>query len=93
MISSPRPAWTLRLMQADSYQALNGVMDDWYAAVKADYRLQSSVAFKSYMKARNWAGAKGLIERTYGRSSPEHRQTLDTLGAAIRYRDSLRLKG
>ena len=93
MISSPRPEWTLRLMQADSYKALNGVMDDWYATVKADRRLLSSVGLESYMEARNWEGAKRSIERTYGRSSPELQQALDTLGAAIRYRGALRLRG
>ena len=93
MISSPHPGWALRLMQADSYKALNGVMDDWYATVKADYRLENSIGFESYMGARNWKGAKRSIERTYGRSSHEHQQTLDTLGAAIRYRDELRLRG
>lgn len=92
MISSPRPEWTLRLMRADSYKALNGVMDDWYATVRADYRLQSSVGLESYMDARNWEGAKRSIERAHGRSSPEHQQTLDTLGAAIRYRGALRLR-
>ena len=93
MMSGPRPEWTLRLMQADSYKALNGVMDDWYVAVKADYRLQGSTGLRSYMEARNWEGAKRSIERTYGRSSPEHQQMLDTLGAAIRYRGALRLRG
>jgi hypothetical protein len=93
MISSPHPAWALRLMQADSYKALNGVMDDWYVTLKADHNLQSSMGFKSYMEARNWEGARRSIERTYGRSSPEHRQTLETLGAAIRYRGALRLRG
>ena len=93
MISSPRPEWSLRLMQADSYKALNGVMDDWYVTVKADYRLQRSIGFNSYMEARNWESAKRSIERNYGRSSPAHQQMLDTLNAAIRYRDALRLRG
>jgi hypothetical protein len=92
MISSPRPAWPSRIAQADSYKALNGVMDDWYATVKADHRLQNSIGFESYMEARDWEGARRIIERTYGRSSPEDRQTLDTLAAALLCRGARRLR-
>jgi hypothetical protein len=67
-------------------------MDDWYATVKTDYRLQNSIDFESYMGARDWEGARRIIERTYGRSSPEHQQTLDTLTAALLCRGARRLR-
>ncbi len=86
MISSPHHAWALRVSQADSYKALNYVMDDWYETVKPNPRLQSSIGFESYMEARDWEGAKRSVERTYGRSCPEHQSILDTLSAAIQNR-------
>jgi len=86
MISSPQHAWALRVSQADSYKTLNCLMDDWYETVKADYRLQNSIGFESYMEARDWDSAKRSVERTYGRSCPEHRSILDTLNAAIQNR-------
>ena len=86
MISSPHRAWALRVSQAGSYKALNGLMDDWYETVRADYRLQNSIGFESYMEARDWEGARRSVERTYGRSYPEHQSILDTLSAAIQNR-------
>jgi hypothetical protein len=35
------------------------------------------------MERRDWEGAKGSIERTYGRATREHQASLDTLAAAI----------
>jgi hypothetical protein len=67
-------------------------MDDWYATVKADHRLQNSIGFESYMEARDWEGARRIIERTYGRSSPENQQTLDALAAALLCRGARRLR-
>jgi len=93
MISSPHRAWALRVSQAGSYKALNGLMDDWYETVKADHRLQNSIDsidFESYMEARDWEGAKRSVERTYGRSRPEHRSTVDTLNAAIQNRTQMK---
>ena len=86
MSSHSQHAWTLRAFQADSYHDLNCVMDDWYETVKADRRLMSSIGFESYMKARDWQGAKGSVERSFGRSSPEHRSALEMLYAAIQNR-------
>lgn len=86
MISSTREAWASRVSGADSYDALNRLMDEWYETVKADHRLQSSIGFESYMEARNWEHAKRSVERTYGRSCLEHQSTLDTLNAAIQHR-------
>ncbi len=91
MISSPHRAWALRVSQAGSYKALNGLMDDWYETVKADHRLQNSIGFESYMEARDWEGAKRSVERTYGRSCPEHRSTVDTLNAAMQNRTQMRV--
>jgi hypothetical protein len=90
MISSPSQRWPLRVSQADSYKELNCLMDDWYGTIKADYRLQNSMDFESYMGARDWDGAKRSVERTYGRSCPEHRSTLETLNAAIQNRTQMK---
>ena len=49
MISSPHHAWVLRVSQADSYKALNGLMEDWYQTAKAAHDLQSAIGFESYM--------------------------------------------
>jgi hypothetical protein len=86
MISSPHHAWVLRVSQADSYKALNCLMDDWYQTAKPDHGLQSAIGFESYMEARDWDSAKRSVERTYGRFSTEHQSTLDTLNAAIQNR-------
>ena len=91
MISSPNRAWALRVSQAGSYKALNGLMDDWYETVRTDYRLQNSIGFESYMEARDWEGARRSVERTYGRSCPEHRFAMDTLNAAIQNRTQMRV--
>jgi len=90
MMSGRRQAWALRVSQAASYKALNRLMDDWYETVKADYRLQNSMGFESYMEARDWDSAKRSVERTYGRSCPEHRSTLDTLNAATQNRTQMK---
>jgi hypothetical protein len=90
MISGPRRAWALRVSQAGSYKELNGLMDDWYETVKPDYRLQNSIGFDSYIEARDWEGAKRSVERTYGRSCPEHSSTVDTLSAAIQSRTQMK---
>lgn len=91
MIPGPHRAWALRVSQAGSYKALNGLMDDWYETVKADYRLQNSIGFESHMEARDWEGARRSVEQTYGRSCPEHRSTVDTLNAAIQNRTQMRV--
>jgi hypothetical protein len=41
------------------------------------------------MRRGDWESAKRSIEETFGRSSREHRQTLDTLSAAIHYKSVL----
>jgi len=63
--------WAIRVARAGSSQALDRLMD---------------IGFDSHMKRKDWESARRSIEQTYGRSSLEHRQTLDTLSAAIRYR-------
>lgn len=63
-MSSRRQAWALRVSQAASYKALNRLMDDWHETVKADYRLQNSMDFESYMEARDWVHA-GYVERCH----------------------------
>jgi truncated hemoglobin YjbI len=75
--------WAIRVSRVDSSAALDLLMDDWYDRVKADKGLHAAIGFDSYMEHRDWVSAKHSIERTYGRSSREHRQTLDTLAAAI----------
>ena len=46
---TPCHAWVLRVSQADSYKALNGLMEDWYQTAKAAHDLQSAIGFESYM--------------------------------------------
>lgn len=82
-MSDPIQPWAVRASRADSSAALDLLMDDWYSRVKADRGLHAAIGFDSYMERRDWASAKHSIERTYGRSSREHQQTLDTLAAAI----------
>jgi len=48
---TPCHAWVLRVSQADSYKALNGLMEDWYQTAKAAHDLQSATGFESYMEA------------------------------------------
>jgi len=71
------------MSRADSLIALDRLMDDWYSQIQADRGLQKAVGFDSSMERRDWGGAKGSIERTYGRSTREYQGTLDTLAAAI----------
>ena len=82
-MSDPNLSWAVRASRADTGAALDRLMDDWYGRVKADRGLHAAIGFDSYMECRDWDGAKHSIEQTYGRSSREHRQTLDTLAAAI----------
>ena len=78
--------WAIRVSRADSCEALDRLMDAWYEGITAEGGLQVAIGFDSHMKSRDWESAKGSIERTYGRSSRDHQQTLDTLSAAIHYR-------
>ncbi|HEY2849552.1 MAG TPA: hypothetical protein VGI97_06720 [Gemmatimonadaceae bacterium] len=90
----PRPlvfSWAVRMSRADSVGVLDGLMDDWYSQVRADRGLHAAVGFDSSMERRDWDGAKGSIERTYGRSSRDHQGALDTLAAAIQCKRMLRV--
>lgn len=78
--------WAIRVSRAVSSEALDRLMDIWFEAVTAGGNLRRSTGFDSHMKQRDWEGAKRSIEQTYGRSSRDHQQTLDTLSAAIHYR-------
>jgi len=71
------------MSRAESLVALDLLMDEWYGAVKSDRGLRAAAGFEKNMELRDWEGAKGSIERTYGRSTREHRASLDTLAAAI----------
>ena len=75
--------WAVRVSRAHSQEALDGLMDAWYEGVKAGGGVQKAAGFTSSMEARDWVGAKRTIELAYGRSSLNHRNTLDTLSAAI----------
>ena len=81
--------WAIRVSRAGSSEALDRMMDIWFEAVTAAGNLNRSTGFNSHMKRRDWESARRSIEQTYGRSSREHRQTLDTLSAAIHYRGVL----
>jgi len=85
----PHLSWAVRASRADTSAALDHLMDDWYGQVKADRGLHAAIGFDSHMEHRDWDSAKHSIERTYGRSSREHQQTLDTLAAAIQSRRML----
>ncbi|HEX4798484.1 MAG TPA: hypothetical protein VFV04_04290 [Burkholderiales bacterium] len=85
----PHLSWAVRASRADTGAALDRLMDEWYEQVKADRGLHAAIGFDSYMERRDWDGAKHSIERTYGRSSREHQQTLDTLAAAVQSRRML----
>ena len=76
-------SWATRMSRAESLALLDRLMNDWYEGVKADRGLSATVGFEENMERRDWEGAKGSIERTYGRSNREHQSTLDTLAAAI----------
>jgi hypothetical protein len=82
-MSETHVPWAIRVSRADSNDALDRLMDDWYRGVRADRGLRAAVGFESHMEHRDWDGAKHSIERTYGRSNREHQQTLDTLAAAV----------
>ena len=88
-MSAVHVPWAIRISRADSSDALNRLMDDWYSGVRSDRGLHAAIGFDSYMERRDWDGAKHTIERSYGRSSREHQQTLDTLAAAIQSRRML----
>jgi len=90
-MSRPGLPWDILVSRAASADELDRLMDVWFLAVTAGRsNLYASTGFDSHMKLRDWEGAKRDIEQTYGRSSREHRQTLATLTAAIRYRKVLR---
>jgi hypothetical protein len=76
-------SWATLISRAESLAALDGLMHDWYDGVKADRGLCAAVGFEASMARHDWEGAKGSIERTYGRSTREHQASLDTLAAAI----------
>lgn len=80
---NPGHPWAVLVWRADSQNSLNHVMDDWYETVKSGGRLQSPMGFDSYTKRRDWDSARHFVKRTYGRSSAEHHDVLDTLNAAI----------
>jgi len=71
------------MSRAESLKMLDHLMNDWYDGVKADRGLCAAVGFETSMARRDWEGAKGSIERTYGRATREHQASLDTLAAAI----------
>jgi hypothetical protein len=71
------------MSRAESLTVLDCLMNDWYDGVKADRGLRAAVGFETSMSRRDWEGAKGSIERTYGRATREHQASLDTLAAAI----------
>jgi hypothetical protein len=81
--------WAIRVSRAESSKALDRLMDIWSEAVAAGGNLRRSTGFDSHMQRKDWESAKRSIEQTYGRSSREHRQTLDTLSAAIHYKSVL----
>lgn len=86
-MSSPDLPWAFRVARLDSCEALDRLMDTWYEAIKAAGGLQNSVGFDAYMERGDWESARRSIERTYGSSSREHQNSLDTLSAAIRFRN------
>ena len=71
------------MSRAESLKTLDHLMNDWYDGVKADRGLCAAVGFETSMARRDWEGAKGSIERTYGRATRDHQSSLDTLAAAI----------
>jgi hypothetical protein len=71
------------MSRADSLVALDRLMNEWYDGVRADRGLCAAVGFETSMERRDWEGAKGSIERTYGRATRDHQASLDTLAAAI----------
>jgi hypothetical protein len=71
------------MSRAESLTVLDHLMNDWYDGVKADRSLRAAVGFETSMERRDWEGAKGSIERTYGRATRDHQASLDTLAAAI----------
>lgn len=71
------------MSRAESLTALDSLMKDWYDGVRGDRSLCAAVGFETSMERRDWEGAKGSIERTYGRATREHQASLDTLAAAI----------
>jgi hypothetical protein len=77
------------MSRADTSDALDRLMDDWFSRIKTDRGLLAAVGFDSNMELRDWDGAKRSIERTYGRSNRDYQQTLDTLAAAIQSRKIL----
>lgn len=64
-------------------------MELWGKAMTASGNLAQSIGFEAHMEQRDWESAKGSIVRAYGRSSTDHRSTLDTLSAAIHQRNVL----
>jgi len=71
------------MSRAESLSVLDRLMDEWYDGVKADRGLCAAVGFETSMERHDWEGAKGSIERTYGRATRDHQGSLDTLAAAI----------
>jgi hypothetical protein len=77
------PSWATRISRAESLTALDRLMNEWYDGVKADRGLCAAVGFEASMERRDWVGAKGSIEHTYGRATRDHQASLDILAAAI----------
>ncbi len=81
--------WAIRISRTDSSEALYSLMNLWYEAVTVAGAIARSIGFDAYMGEGDWESAKGSIVRAYGRSSPDHQSTLDTLSAAIHQRKVL----
>jgi hypothetical protein len=88
---SSRP-WVDRMHQAETYDGLNQLVDDWYETLGRAHALHNASAFDASMEARDWERAKRSIESTFGRDSSDHRDNVDTLSAAIQNRSGLRLR-
>lgn len=84
------PTWAIRISRAETVDALDRLMDDWYDGISGDKGLRAAVGFDSNMERRDWDAAKQSVERSYGRSSREHQHTLDTLAAAAQCMKILR---
>jgi hypothetical protein len=74
------------ILQAESSEEVTRLMGIWYAGVKNDPELADLPGFDACMRAEDWKGARGIVERMLGRNHPRHRKTLDVLFAAVQNR-------
>jgi hypothetical protein len=88
-VAASDASWAVQISRADSGEALDRLMQLWLEAMTAGGNLARSIGFETHMELRDWESAKASIVRAYGRSSAEHRSTLDTLSAAIHQRNVL----